>query len=67
MAILLVILLMMNTIEEEKYDPTDPAGQLAMQYLEKYDNVNCCDLKRRPVSGMESEEDLERSVLKQED
>ena len=45
--------------------PINPSLQLAIQYLEKYDNVNDCDLRGRPVSGMESEEDanLERSVL----
>ena len=49
--------------------PINPSLQLAMQYLEKYDNVNDCDLRGRPVSGMESEEDanLERFVLKQKD
>ena len=42
-----------------------------MQYLEKYDNVNECDLslRGRPVSEMESEQDcnLERSALEQKD
>ena len=49
--------------------PINPSLQLAMQYLEKYDNVKDCDLRGRPVSGMESEEDanLECSVLEQKD
>ena len=49
--------------------PINPSLQLAMQYLEKYDNAKDCDLRGRPVSGMESEEDanLECSVLEQKD
>ena len=58
-----------NSTSDNEAPPINPSLQLAMQYLETYDNVNDCDLRGRPVSGMESEEDanLERSVLEQKD
>ena len=60
-----------NSISVNDALPINPSLQLAMQYIEKYDNVNECDLslRGRPVSEMESEEDcnLERSALEQKD
>ena len=58
-----------NSTSDNEASLINPSLQLAMQYLEKYDNVNDCDLRGRPVSGMESEENanLARSVLEQKD
>ena len=60
-----------NSTSVNDAPPINPTLQLAMQHLEKYDNVNDCDLslRGRPVSEMESEEDcnLERSALEQKD
>ena len=60
-----------NSTSVNDAPPINPSLQLAMQYLDKYDNVNDRDLslRGRPVSGMESEEDcnLERSALEQKD
>ena len=58
-----------NSTSVNDAPPINPSLQLATQYLDKYDNVNDCDLRDRPVSRMESEEDfdLERSVLERKD
>ena len=55
MAILFVILLMLNTIEEEKKRSHRSSKSKSERGFE---SRNDCDIRGRPVSGMKSDEDF---------